>query len=96
MFGIHGMDVEHGGVFNVLSNNFRMLKTFTGTEREKNFWGNVTQVAGHLDFYGCLGAKGGAIYINEGHMILQGGSQARGGNTQQVGSRQSGHHPNFG
>lgn len=37
--------------------------------------GNVTQVAGHLDFYGCLGAKGGAIYINEGHMILQGGSQ---------------------
>ena len=42
-----------------------------------NFWGNVTQVAGHLDFYGCLGAKGGAIYINEGHMILQGGSQDR-------------------
>lgn len=37
----------------------------------------MTQVAGHLDFYGCLGAKGGAIYINEGHMILQGGSQDR-------------------
>ena len=39
----------------------------------------MTQVAGHLDFYGCLGAKGGAIYINEGHMILQGGSQDRDG-----------------
>ena len=37
----------------------------------------MTQVAGHLDFYSCLGAKGGAIYINEGHMILQGGSQDR-------------------
>ena len=37
----------------------------------------MTQVAGHLDFYGCLGAKGGAIYIHKGHMILHGGSQDR-------------------